>query len=330
MNNVLRQAVEEDVVSIQQIQQHRLPDHLAALVDRYDETVDGRDPFLWKWLHMVLPNVTLSSVPPESAEQVRDAKTVASMFVVLLDDIGEKERDRVTLREASKIPFEAERARLDAPDADRDALALADEFWTRFDGMLDTPPRRDEFAAVLDFDLKQTLNAIHYALLVNEDLSMINLDENWVYGCANMMLFTYLDVDLMYSPSFDRRELAPLRQAVVRAQRLARIGNWITTWERELGEGDFTSGVVVYALENGFVSYEELAALRDDPSQAAVDRVVERIRDQPVEERFLEQWQRYYDEAIEYGDCIDSVDLRDYMDGMKTVLQYHLASRGLK
>jgi hypothetical protein len=58
---------------------------------------------------------------------------------------------------------------------------------------------------------------------------MANVTETNTYDCNNMMFFTYVNTDLMHSPSFDRNELAELRQIVLRAQRMARIGNWVTT-----------------------------------------------------------------------------------------------------
>lgn len=315
---------------IEEIAGHELPDPIAELADEYDERVGQRDRFLWKWIHALLPHVTLSSVPAEHEETARNTKTVGSMFVVLLDDLGERDRDKATLNEASKIPFEWQSVNRDCPDVDAGVLAVAERIWSRFEATLERSPRRGEFADILEFDVGQTLGAIEYSYLVNENLAMANERENWIYECNNMMLFPYADVDLMFSPGFDRGDLSVLRRAVRRAQRMARIGNWVTTWEREVDEGDFTSGVMVSALANDIVSAEELYALQNGASGADVERIVETVKEHGIEREFLRAWGENHRKARELESRTDSVDLREYLDGMETVLQYHLVSRGLK
>lgn len=315
---------------IEEISGHELPDPIADLAAEYDEHVGQRDRFLWKWIHALLPHVTLPSVPPEHEQTTRDAKTVASMFVALVDDLGDRDRDRATLNEASKIPFEWQSVNYDRPDVDAEVLGVADRIWSRFDAMLERAPRRSEFQEVFEFDVTQTLNAIEYSYVVNENLAMANQAENWIYGCNNMMLFPYADVDLMFWPGFDRSELTVLRQTVRRAQKMARIGNWVTTWERELDEGDFTSGVVVSALESGLVSSDELYALQNGATNDEIERIVDTVKEHGLEQKLLDTWERNHREARELVSMTNSLDLERYLDGMETVLQYHLVSRGLK
>lgn len=330
VTNVSRSDYRVEACGRETIAQHELPAGLIDLIDEYDSRVGERDRYLWKWIHHVLPEVTLSSVPRAYRSDVVDAKLVASMFVVLLDDIGEKRQDRATLIEASKIPFATESPDVDRPRIDGETIEVAETIWTRYEAMLGEGPRREEFLDVFEFDLKQTLNAIEYSSLVNENLEIANGDESWAYDCHNMMLFTYLNTDLMFSPAFERDDLGALRRAVHGTQKLARIGNWITTWEREIWEGDFTSGVLVYALENGIVTSDELYDLRESGTERDVVRIDERIKDHRIEEHFLSEWAAVRREVGEFESEIDSVDLGSYLEGMETLLQLHLASRGRK
>lgn len=315
---------------IEEIEGHELPDEVEDLVTHYDEHVGQRDRFLWKWIHALLPHVTLSSVPPKYEQTARDAKTAASMFVVLADDLGERDRDKATLEEVSKIPFEWQAVNDDRTDVDEAVLSVAEHIWSRFEGMSEGAPRRAEFADVLSFDVTQTLNSIKYSYLVNENLGMANRREHWIYECNNMMLFPYADVELMFSPAFDRSDLSVVRQTVRRAQRMARIGNWITTWERELDEGDFTSGVVVAALANDLVTSDDLSALQNGGDREAHRRIVDAVKENGIEQDLLDAWSRNHREARDLVSQTTSVDLEEYLDGMETVLQYHLVSRGLK
>ena len=320
----------EERTSIEQIIDHELPPEIDELVTEYDEHIGHRDEFLWKWLHVVLPHVTLSSVAPEFERQVRDTKTIASMYVVLLDDVGEIDRDKPTLDQASRIPFESVALDGDRGEIDRDSLEVATCIWNRVEESFDVAPRGQEFADVMAFDLKQTLNAIDYSYLVNENLEMANLEESWRFDCYNMMLFTYMNVDLMFSPSFDRADWGRLREAVGKAQQMARIGNWITTWEREIAEGDFSSGVVTYALDQRIVTTSELEALRTNADPSVADGIVRKIDAHDVERQFLELWERIYHDAKALESDVQSVDLSAYFEGMETVMEFHVESRGLK
>ncbi len=328
--NTTREAETAPGERVQTVQSHDLPASVAGLVADYERHAGDRDRFLWKWLHYLFPSITLSSVADEYGDRVRDAKVVASMYVVLLDDLAESRMDRETFEEASKIPFDHQTVNADRRGVDATYLSFAERVWASLDEALDDAPCRDEFGATFAFDVKQNLNAIDYSYLVNQHLEMATLDESQTYDCRNMMLFTYAGIDLMHSPSFDRDEFGTLRSAVLRAQRMARIGNWITTWEREVHEGDYTSGVVVFALENGVVSCEDLYRARDADSPGPADRVVETINDSDVEDIFLHRWQENYAEVKEAASEIRSVDLDRYLDGMEQVMRYHTASRGWK
>lgn len=321
---------ESDGEFVERVERHSLPPSADRLVKEYERVGGERDRYLWKWLHSVFPEFTLSCVDLRFADQLAEAKFCASMFVVLLDDLAERRQDRSTFEEASKIPFSHQTVNRDRPGVDVSVLAFMESVWERLAELLEEAPRWHEFADSFRFDLKRTIVAIEYSYTVNRTLEMANLDEAEVCDSPNMMLFTYVNMDLMHSPQFELADLGTLRRAVHRAQRMARIGNWITTWERELAEGDFSSGVVISALERGIVSPSDLYELRQDPNSDARQRLVERIAQSDVEDAFMRQWEEYSVEVNEFESAIASVDLAAFMEGMRRVMQYHLASRGRK
>ncbi|WP_436926705.1 hypothetical protein [Halosimplex amylolyticum] len=188
----------------------------------------------------------------------------------------------------------------------------------------------DEFAEIIRFDLKQVLNAIDYSYIANQNLEFLTRSELQNYDAHNMMLYGFADIDLIYSPTFDRAELSAFRRVIERAQRMVRIGNWVTTWERELAEGDFTSGIVAYALEHDVVSSEDLRALQDDGDVDDAEAIAETIRTHDVEEVFFRQWCDELAVARTHESKIESVNVSSYLNGIETVMEYHLASRGLK
>ncbi|WP_232702357.1 hypothetical protein [Halobacterium wangiae] len=321
---------EQSSAPLERVQNHPLPEHVRPLVDSYETLIGDRDRFLWKWAHHLFPKFTLSTVPPEYAEHSRDAKLLGLLFVSVLDDVAEKHMEWATFDEAAKLPFEHQSTNYAREGVDRDALAFASEVWDQFSARLRDGPRSAEFADIVQFDLKQVVNAMDYSYLANQNLDAVTESEVQTYDAHNMMLFGFVDVDLAYSPEFDRADLATLRRVVDRAQRMVRIGNWVTTWEREVAEGDFTSGVVAHALEHELVSPEQLRASRADGGEHEVGAIIGTIHDHDVEDVFLRQWTEERDAAREFEGELASVDVGSYLDGIETVMEYHLMSRGLK
>ncbi len=307
-----------------------LPADVQSVVEEYDRTVGERDHFLWKWLDAAIPQLALSTVEPRYEQLAQNAKLLASVFVSTVDDVAEIDGDWETYEEATKIPFGRDESNLDRPGVDPDLLAFARDVWEQFESGLGAGPRSDEFEAIRHFDLRQVLNAIEYSYVANQHPETVTEDELWAYDSHNMMVLFYADVDLAFSPAFDRDDLGSLRRILLRGQRMARIGNWTTTWERELYEGDVSSGVIGRALEQDVLSLEEVRRIRNAPTEAVVEPVVERIRDRGLEDAFVDRWRAEYDAIEAMEPKPDSIDVRSYLDGLESVMHHHLASEGLK
>ena len=314
--------------TMDELRDYTLPDDLAAIADAYEATMGHRNTFLWEWFHCLNPHFRLSTVQSRYERKVQDDKTLLTFYVTLLDDLIDSRNDRVTFQEVAKLPFD-ESVVNRGSDADEACFALAEDVWEKLDQSLRTAPRFEEFREVFEFDLRQTLNAIRHSYIVNNNPYVTNMTEAYAYGSHNMAMLAFADIDLMHSTEFDRGEFCTLRTVLWAAQAMARIGNWVSTWKRELREGDCTSGVLVDAYERGIVSAEEMCQLRMDPSEEMVASVTERIEREGVEARLLAQWQEYYD-TIECASKLESVDVDALLTGMETVMRFHLASEGRK
>lgn len=314
---------------MEEVRRHTLPDALETLADRYDAVLGVRDRFLWKWFHLLNPYFRLSSVAPKYESKVRDDKTLLMFYLTLLDDLIDQREDWATFRKAARIPFGPRRVDFDDEDVDEQCLGLAYEVWDEFERSIEEAPRYEEFCPIFRYDLRQVLCGVRYPAVVNAYPQVANLTEAYAYDSHSMAMFAFASVDLMHSPEFDSAELSSLRRYLWTAQRMARIGNWVTTWRRELAEGDLSSGVLIYAYENGLVDDEELRRLRTGPDPAVVDTVSERIERACVRETLIEDWDAHY-ERLEEADGLESVDVDRLLDGMSVVFQFHLDSEGLK
>lgn len=304
-----------------------LSETVQPLVDAYDERIGDRDRSTWRWFDAVEPEFRLSCVDDERGRRVRDAKVLATMFITVIDDVAERHGDRATLEELLLVPFDSRPADPTRDGVDGECVRFQRELWDALLSRFRESPRAEKFEPLFRFDVRQALQSVDYSALLGRYPGLAGERELRTYDVYNMMLFPFADIDLANAPAFETSELAAVRDLVARGQRMARIGNWIATWQRELAEGDYSSGIVVRALESGVVSVDELRAIRSSPTDATVDPVVERIRDAGIEAAFVERWRREYERGTDYCGEIESVDARAYLEGFVPIFRSQLARR---
>ncbi|SDJ54287.1 terpene synthase family protein [Natronorubrum texcoconense] len=304
-----------------------LPETVRPIADAYDERIADRDRSLWRWFYRATAEFGLSCVDADCVRRTRSAKTLATMFITVVDDVAERYGDRETLAELLKVPFEHQDADPTRAGVAGEYVRFQRELWAQLRTLYDDGPRAEEFAELFRFDLRQAFQSVDYSALVAQHPGLASERELWTYDAHNMMVLCFADIDLAYSSSFDAAELAAVREVVTRAQRMARVGNWIATWERELAEGDYSSGVVVRALESGVISIDELRALEARPTDDAVEPIVTAIRESDIEAYFVDRWRCEYDEAAQFVGAAESVDLRAYLEGFETIFRAQLANR---
>ena len=296
-----------------------LSEQCVSFVEAYG-AVAARDAFLWQWVIQGLRITQLASVAPEWSEHVLTSKWLGVMFDVLLDDVADERQDMAFLDVLLEVPF----GQPGPVDASNDAyFALARRVWQTIDERVRGLPRYAEFAALLAFDVRQLLNCMRHSVLVATHPDVINLFEHDLYAPHNMHMMVSGTIDLMASPGFDRRELGALRTVLHHGQMMGRIGNVVSTWEREVIARDPTSAIAAHALTRGVVSAEEYAGL--DPHE-----VIARIEGAGIAVEMLGQWRERRDVVARLVAGIRSVDLSSYLSGLETLLGMHLASRGMK
>lgn len=315
---------------VTEVQNQTLNPPLDRLVEEYDDRIGIRDEYLWKWLSRSFPFVTLDSVPDERVEHVCTHKTILSMYVTLVDDLADNFRDAESFREATKIPFEQEYVDFERDDVRTDYLRFLQEVWDTTESLLEATDRESEFRPFFEFDLRQSLNAMDYERLANDHPEMMNTTEMMQYTPHNMVMLAAADIDLMNSPSADREDLPQIRESVYRGQQLVRISNWTSTWEREIAEGDFTSAIFTKAIARGLLSQAELEGLREGDDSYDPETFVARFKRHGLESELLDQWDLKYSTLQSEVPEADSVDLTDFIEGVSTVREYHMASKGYK
>lgn len=305
------------------VQEMELSPDLCRWVDAYGR-VGHRNLFLWKWCLRGVEITTLSSVADEQRRELCDTKVLGVMLDVLLDDIADQGRNPEFLEFLLSIPYGTGGGDVTRfTSTEQTYAALTREVWEEIQRRIRRFPRHAEFDELLKFDYLQLLNTMRYSYLLNSDPALLNLAEHDLYLPHNMHMMISSTMDLMCSPTFDRSEIGRLREGMWKVQYMGRVGNLVTTWQREIREQDFTSGVFAHAVASGTVSVGELAA----HNQEQLEHL---IQSGDHESFFLARWQAYRKDLIRMQPHLASVDLGQLVRGLERLICLHMGSRGHK
>jgi len=320
----LRLPSEQEIkAEIAHVLQKQLNADLMPWVDGYAQ-VGKRNLYLWKWVRQGVEVTALSCVEPELFDRVCDIKVLGVVLDVLLDDIADQNRDVGLLEQLLDLPYGEQRKRLgEVPAEERAYAEFTLDVWQEIKRRTFQLPLFQKYSTLWRYDYLQLFNAMRYSHMINQDIALLNLPEHDVYLPHNMHIMISSTVDLMASPAFDHQELGLLRDMVWHAQCMGRIGNLVTTWERELGDADYTSGVYARAIAQGDVTVQMLLD-HDVPKIAAA------IRAGQHEEFFLQRWGQYRQRLADLAPRIHSVDAQKLVTGYERLIRLHLGSRGYK
>jgi len=319
-----RHLLPEELIEISnEIKKVKFSPYLNHWIEDY-ERVGQRGRFLWQWCWRGVNITTLPCVDPKLREHVMETKMLSIFYGTLIDDIADREQDREMLQFAISLAAEEWPAeRLAFWNGRRhDYLEMISKLWTEVWSRCKTYPQFGSFEHLLRFDNEQTLNAMRYALLANQSPGILNIVEHDLYQPHNMQIMFMATLDLTASPGFDMDELGLVREIFWHAQRMGRIGNMITTWEREVLDRDFTSGIFAHALHRGILGASDL---RDLPAH----EIMSKLEDASCQDYFFAEWQNHRNQIARKIDIIQSVDLCPYLKGFEQLIKLHLSSRGL-
>jgi hypothetical protein len=246
------------------------------------------------------------------------------MYGVMLDDVADQAGNDDFLAALTKIiAGSAERDFSRFSERQQAYAQFTSDLWETFQDRLQLAPYYQEYAELLDYDHRQILNTFAYSCMINQHPSLMNVQEHDMYLPHNMQMMSFATMDLMCSPGFDRDELGKLREVTWHAQSMGRIGNLVSTWQREIADRDFTSGVFARALRRGDLTAEDLRSAPPEYIESAVRRGEH-------EQYFLRKWESHRQCIQSLAAGIRSVDIGQLLRALEQLIRMELGSRGLK
>ena len=325
IQEILRQLTSERVErEIEAVQKIELPPDLQKWVENFNKVGDRPD-FIWKWLYKVNKIWVYSHIQEKYSSLLIRVKTLYDMFIVLLDDVAETKGKEDLLNELLKVPFKQEFIKISyLNQKDGQYLKFTQKLWNKIINTCKQFPHYKEIKDFFNYDTIQFLNAVNYAYLVFKYPYFVNTRECWLYIPHSMQILIDFDLDLMCCSKYINEDLGRARRTVLCLQEMGRIGNWLTTWEREMKEGDFTSIVIPYALEHKIVNLKELQGRNKN-------KVIEKIKKSGIEDFFLNQeWESRFKMLDKLSRESKLVDNKEILKRAKYLIFMHLLSRGRK
>jgi len=287
---------------------------LGEVLDLY-KSVGRRNIEYFAWIHDVYSWITLPSVSFDCRKDLGDDKTKLTVFDILVDDLADnyETRSYPLLQRLANIPWQS-----------RDEITETDPYfdvgrriWEDSISSLSGYPRFNEFERIFYFDLRQVLSSMMYSYLGNTARIENPIETNFYssYGC---LVEVAMDMDLMCSPAFDMRELGPMRTVACLAQKIAHVGNMLTTYPSEVVERDVSSPIISLALRKGIIREDELG------DKAAVPKVSK------LEWVFKNKAYSYIKKVAEYEKEIRSINIRGFSNYLVELIERFEGSRSLR
>jgi len=303
----------------------KIPTRLRDFIHEYSK-VGSRKEFIWKWSYKVVEEITLSSVSVK-LEDLYCAKVLLIMLVVLLDDSVDEKKDEElfhALSNSMSDPIVPKISRVEVSllkGKRKQYFNIALKILTSLINEFKEYPSFDKYIELFRFDFMQMVNSMRYANLVSREPFLMNTKEYFEYFAGNMQGKLSGTVDLMASKKIDESELGSIRTILCHSQVMARIGNWLSTWRRELKDCDYSSVIFPLSVEKGFFNIENIKKGNLDLSDQ---------QQAEIKEQLLSIWRSHYDEISSFRKKIHSIDVRKFQRGLENLLQLHLSSEGMK
>jgi hypothetical protein len=325
INQILKQLTPQRIKQeVKAVQKTKYSSELKKWITRFNQ-VGERPDFIWRWLYMINKDWFYSPIQKKYAESLAKTNTLYDMFVVLLDDAAEIQGKERLLSQLMLVAHSPERINQSSlSQKDKKYLNFTIAVWKEIMKEARSYPNYEIIKDFFEYDTAQFLNAVRFANIVFKHPYSVNSKECWLYLPHSMQVLLNYDIDLMANKTINKNDLGRARRAVLCLQEMGRIGNWLTTWERELRADDYTSVVIPYSLENNFVTMRELQAQDKD-------KVIKKINRSGVDRYFLKkEWENRYKQLENLSRNNTLINRSRILKKAKYLITLHLISRGLK
>lgn len=300
-----------------------IPENLQKWVEKYNR-LGHRDEYLWKIYLKAKEQLDFVPVANKYRKSLQEINFLVTMYVVFIDDVADKEQNGELLDLLIDVPFQRKSFGIhDLSARSKDYLEFCVSLWNHIRREIKNFPEYEKFIQVFDFDIESIVNSIKYDWIINENKMLINYSDSLLYQVHSMKFMSITSLDMMCSASLTKKQIASIREISTHIQKMLRIGNWVSTWEREANENDFTSGVFAYSLSKNIIDLNELNVTNKQ-------ELIKKIKNAKVERKLLDSWNKSYKTTAKLVEKSEMKNFETLLNGLENLLKLELVSKGRK
>lgn len=322
-SKILKQITPKTIKNeLHEIQEVILPAKLQEWITSYKK-IGIRSDFVWHLFFKIDGEIDYIPRPLSNYDSLQETKFLIAMFVVLLDDIADQDGGKELFNKLSVIPFIADPVSIESlTPTEKEYFNFTLKVWERIHYLIINSPQVKYLGDQFIFDTKQMINAMEYSNLISKYPNLINKTEYWLYSPHSMQFIVGGIVNMMFLDQFVSSELQTIREIIWQIQKMARIGNCISTWEREIVDRDFTSGVFAYAIDSQIITSNDLL------SDANI--VIKKIKKAKIENSLLKEWEKCYREISHYKKKVTMLNIEKLLYSLEKLLLFEIISKKYK
>lgn len=288
IKKILKQLTPERIEKeIKAVKRVRLPREIRGFVEEY-EKVGERSEFFWQF--MLKGNRMFSFLEIPQKYKIAELKFLVTMFIILFDDVADQTKDSKLLDNLLRIVLDdrKDNAYQGLSKKQKKYLNFTVKLWQCINQKIKRFPSHSKFEKIFKYDIHQTLNALKYSSLINENPYLINKTEYWLYAPHTLQGMINCSLDLMCFYKINLKELGKIREIFWNAQKMGRISNCISTWKNEFNEEDFSSTILAYAIDYELINVNDL--YKKDKT-----KLITKIDNSIIKKELLKEWESHYD-----------------------------------
>jgi len=211
-------------------------------------------------------------------------------------DMGQKNQNLLN----NLLPFQAKQKnnRLNKiTSSEKQYIKFVETVLKNINKKIEKYPYSKNFHNIFNYDIAQTVNAMRYSRLVNQNPYLINTIEHWLYSPHTLQGMINCTLDLMCAGNFDSVKTGKARESFWLAQKIARISNCLSNWESEFNENDLTNTIFVYLIESNLIRNEDFD-IKNNTEMSL------KIKKTKIKEQLLKELQRDFDQLHRLCDQI--------------------------
>lgn len=275
------QAISDINVAIHSIELGSELSDLLNQVHQYFEELkpnsyNHRTLYFWQWIKYAFELTTHCIT--EERDEIIHLKMKTAIFFYALDDICDELKDEKLLK---SIISEVENK-----TGNYSNLLL--KLWDDLQIAYQNTPNYNKVKSELNIAYQAIFNSFFWIQKSGNILTTkIDLDVYLEKVSPTNCVYLAAIIELLFDS--DLTNVKIVKEVALETQKMAQIGNWISTWQREVKQGDYSSGILIYLINNKYIEQIDLNKN---------DNVIDLVKKFDGEKYLMKQWNMLYDQIF--------------------------------